>query len=175
MTAWRLFTGFLRVGLFGFGGGPSMLPLMQTEVVGAGFVTDQQFLDGLAVGNTLPGPIAVKMAVYVGWSTAGAPGAAASLAGVCLPALALMLGLTGVLLRYRDRPWMASALVGARAAVVGMLFWVAWDLGRKSIDGWGPGVLAVASFVALALQVHPAIVMLAALIVGVAVFPGGAA
>ena len=98
----QLFWGFTKVGLLGFGGGPSMLPLMQREVVGSGWLSDEEFLEGLAVGNALPGPIATKMAVYVGWDEAGPLGALAALAGVIAPSAGLMLALAVVLIKFKD-------------------------------------------------------------------------
>ena len=109
MSSLDLFYGFGRVGLFAFGGGPSMIPLMQEECVEkAGWVTREEFLDALALGNALPGPIAVKMAVLVGFKTEGLLGALAALLGVAGPAVLLMLGLSAVYLRFRDQPAVAG-------------------------------------------------------------------
>ena len=161
-----LFVGFARVGALGFGGGPSMLPLMKAECIDAGWVSDERFVEGLAIGSALPGPIAVKMAGFVGWNVAGAPGALAALLGVCLPALALMGVLSAVIYRFRDHPWMEGGLRGAKAAVVGMLFWVAVELAPAGVGSLGMGLVAVAAFGALALKVHPALVMVGALLLG---------
>lgn len=172
MSTGALFMGFARVGTFGFGGGPSMIPLMQTECVGAGWLTEEQFLEGLAVGNALPGPIAVKMAVYVGWHEAGAGGAAAALIGVTAPAVVLMLALSVVLLKYREHPVVAAALKGVKPAVVGMLAWVAWDLAPAGITGIGGAIVAVLAFAALVAKVHPGFVMVGALTIGALAFRG---
>ncbi|MCB9674157.1 MAG: chromate transporter [Alphaproteobacteria bacterium] len=166
MSAPGLFLAFARVGLFGFGGGPSMLPLMQQECVGNGFVTDEQFLEGLAVGNSLPGPIATKMALYVGWHDAGALGAAAALFGVLAPSSVLMGLLAGVLIQNRENPYVAGALKGVKPAIVGMLAFVAYDLAPTGITGWVGGILAVLAFAALVGKVHPGLVILVAAIFG---------
>jgi len=163
-----LFFGFGRVGLLGFGGGPSMIPLMQAECVGSGWVSEEQFLDGLALGNTLPGPIATKMAVFVGWSAAGVTGAAAAVAGVVLPSVLLMAALVLFASRWRGSPALEGALGAARPAVIGLLAFVVWELAPGAI-GSGSGVLvALAAFIALALRVHPAIVLLGAMALGAA-------
>ena len=172
MILWKLFAGFARVGLLGFGGGPSMIPLMQQECVGAGWVTEEQFLEGLAVGNALPGPIATKMAVYVGWHEAGALGAAAALGGVVLPSAALMAVLAGFILKYRDSHYIAAGLRGVKPAVVGMLAYVAWELAPSGIVGWSGALVAVAAFAALVYKVHPGFVMVGAMLVGAAFFRG---
>lgn len=170
MTVWQLFVGFARVGTFGFGGGPSMIPLMQAECVNAGWVTDEQFLEGLAIGNALPGPIATKMALYIGYHEAGSLGAAAALGGVLAPSLILMALLGGLVLRYRDNPWVAAGLKGVKPAVIGMLAFVAWDLAPSGITGAAGAVIAALAFAALIAKVHPGIVMVGAMALGTLVF-----
>lgn len=170
MIHWRLFLGFFRVGLFGFGGGPSMIPLMQAECVRSGWVTEEQFLEGLAAGNALPGPIATKMALYVGWHQAGLGGAAAAFAGVLTPSTVLMGVLGAFLLKNREHPWVAAALRGVKPAIVGMLAWVAWDLAPSGIQGWAGVLIAVAAFAVLVLRVHPLFVIVGAAAVGIAAF-----
>ena len=74
--------GWGRVGLFGFGGGPGMIPLMQVECVQTqAWVTDEQFLEALAASSALPGPISIKMSVMIGAQTAGISGAIAAHSG----------------------------------------------------------------------------------------------
>ena len=149
-----------------------MIPLMQAECVGAGWVTDEQFLEGLAVGNALPGPIATKMAIYVGWHESGLLGAAAALCGVVAPSVVLMGLLTALLLRYREHPMVVGAMKGVKPAVVGMLAFVAWDLAPAGITGLGGAVLAVLAFAALVAKLHPGLVMLGALLIGSLAFRG---
>ncbi len=172
MSAGGLFMGFARVGLFGFGGGPSMIPLMQAECVGAGWVTEEEFLEGLAAGNALPGPIATKMAVYVGWSESGVLGALAAVVGVTLPSVLLMGLVSAFVLRYREHPVVAGALAGVKPAVVGMLAFVAWDLAPSGITGVAGAVVAVLAFAALVAKVHPGLVMVGAMGLGAVAFRG---
>jgi chromate transporter len=168
----RLFLGFGRVGLLGFGGGPSMIPLMQAECVDSGWVTQEQFLEGLAAGNALPGPIATKMAMYVGYEEAGILGSIAAFLGVTAPSSVLMLALGALLIRYRDNRLVAGALQAVKPAVIGMLFFVAYDLGPSGVKGVGTALIAGAAFLALVMRVHPAIVMVAAVGIGVLAFRG---
>ena len=71
-----IFWAFLKSGTFGFGGGQATLPLIQEEVVDkTAWLTEEQFTDYVAMGNTLPGPIATKMSVIIGYDLAGIPGA----------------------------------------------------------------------------------------------------
>ena len=76
MDYWNLFVGFFRIGILGFGGGPTMIPLVHAECVKKyGWITDDEFSDVLAMGNALPGPIATKMASYIGYKVKGLIGA----------------------------------------------------------------------------------------------------
>lgn len=170
MTLLQLFWGFAKVGALGFGGGPAMLPLMQAEVVRAGWLTDEQFLEGLAVGNALPGPISTKMAVYVGFDEAGVLGAIAAIIGVMAPSAILMGALAAVLSIIKDHPLVRGGLSGARPAVVGMLFFVAVSLAPDGVKDWGAGLIAVGAFAALWFDVHPALVMVAAIVIGMLVY-----
>ena len=74
MDLLRLFISFTKVGVFAYGGGPSMIPLVQEEVVDVnGWMTIEEFTDALAMGYALPGPIATKMAAYIGYKVAHIP------------------------------------------------------------------------------------------------------
>lgn len=159
MTALKLLLAFGRVGVFAFGGGPSMIPLMQREVIEGGWLTEPEFLDALALGNSLPGPLSLKMAVFVGWKADGLLGAVAALTGVSGPAIVLMGVLTGAYLRYRDHAAVAGAMKAVRPVVVGMLAWTAVSLAPSGVKDWTSGAIAVGAIVALALEVHPAIVV----------------
>ena len=156
-----------RAGLLGFGGGPSMVPLIQAECVeGRGWLTDAEFLDLLASSSVLPGPITAKMSVVVGWKVAGATGALVSIVAVTAPSALLMLVLGVVLTRFKAHPAMKGALLAVRPAVVGMLAWTVVTLAPDGVSSWGTGLLAVVALAALLLRVHPGVVMVAALAFG---------
>jgi chromate transporter len=107
------------------------------------------------------------MALYVGWHDGGALGAGVALLGLLLPSSMLMAAAVALLMRHRNHPWVAAALEGLKPAIVGMLFFVAWDLAPAGVRTPSMAVVAVLSFVALAWKVNPAIVVLVALGVGV--------
>jgi chromate transporter len=112
------------------------------------------------------------MAVYVGYTEAGLLGAMAALAGVVLPSVVLMVAISTVLIRYREHPVIAAALRGVKPAVVGMLAFVAWDLAPTGVQGIGTAAVAVLAFAALVVKVHPAIVMAAAMGIGIGFLRG---
>lgn len=153
-----------RVGLVAFGGGSSMVPLMKTECVDLrGWMSDDQFLDALALGNALPGPIAAKMSVYVGLQVAGWLGALVAFSAVMGPPAVMMLGLAGLYFRFRERPAVAGAMEAVKPVVVGMLFWTAIDLFPSGVRNVWSGVVCALACLALVLKVHPALVIVIAM------------
>jgi len=163
----ELFLGWARVGAFGFGGGPAMIPLMKTECVDTqGWLTEQQFLDGLAAANALPGPIAAKMSVYVGLEAASVPGAIMALIGVMAPGVILMTAAASLLLRFRDHEAVGGAMNALQPVVIGLLAWTVISLLPSGVRSWQGGVLAAAAVAAMALKIHPALIIVAALGIG---------
>lgn len=170
---WRIFVAFAKVGIFGYGGGPSMIPLIKEEVVdGHAWMKAEEFADTLAVGNALPGPIATKMSAYIGYKLAGLPGAVAGVTGTVLPSMAAMLALAAVLLANKDNPLIKNSLRAVRPVVVALLAWTVYGLWPSTIDSRLDSILiAIAAFVAVSLvNIHPAIVIAISAIVGIIVY-----
>jgi len=121
MTLLRLFIVFFRIGLFTFGGGYAMLPLIQQEVLSRGWLDEQTLVRFIGVCESTPGPIAVNMATFVGSARAGLAGAACATLGVILPALLVMLLIAAVLKGFRENVFVRSAMSGIRPVVAGMI------------------------------------------------------
>jgi len=169
---WQIFVVFAKIGILGYGGGPSMIPLVQAEVVeGHHWFTAKEFVDTLAMGNALPGPIATKMAGYVGYRLAGLPGAVAGVTGIIMPSLVLMLALTGVLMMYKDTRYVQATLKAVRPVVIALLAVTIWEILPSSIIGWDTALIGIVAFaVVVGLQVHPALAILAAAMLGIIVY-----
>ena len=98
---WDLLVAFARASNLGFGGGPAVVPLIKIEVVERyQWLTNAEFTDALAVGNALPGPIATKLAGYIGYQQAGWLGALVANIGVILPTVLAVILLAGFLMKY---------------------------------------------------------------------------
>jgi chromate transporter len=168
----RIFIAFAKVGIFGYGGGPSMIPVMQREVVDEQhWLNEEDFIDALAMGNALPGPIATKMAAYIGYKQAGIVGAFTGVGGTVLPSMIAMLILGLFFLQLKDLPQSQAALKAVRPAVVALLVWTVWDIAPSGIKGWDSVVIAVAAFVAITFaNVHPALVILLTAVLGIAIY-----
>lgn len=150
-----------------------MIPLMKAECVDVfGWMTEREFLDALALGNALPGPIAAKMSIVVGHAAAGPPGAAVAFVAVMGPSMALMAALLAVYLRVKDHPAVQGAMVAVKPVVVGMLAWTALDLAPAGIDGWVAALLCAVTVAVLLLGAHPAFVIASALVLGALFFRG---
>lgn len=164
----EIFYSFAKVGIFGYGGGPSMMPLVKEEVVDVhGWMTIEEFTDALAMGYALPGSIATKMSAYTGFKLAGIPGAVAGLLGMVLPSLIAMLTLAALFFRFKDLPQVQAILKAVRPAVVALLALVVYDIFPRSVASWDTGLIALASFMAVVyLDIHPALAILAAGVVG---------
>ena len=160
-----IFLAFFRVGILGYGGGPSSIPLVHKEVVEKyKWMDTDEFSDILALGNALPGPIATKMAGYIGYRVGGVIGMLNALLATIVPTIILMILLLTVLNSYKDEPWvrgMADAVVPVVAVMLAVL---TWDFVKKSGTsklGWKWTLIALAGSLLLLqfLNLHPAILI----------------
>ncbi|WP_404409621.1 chromate transporter [Jeotgalibacillus malaysiensis] len=161
--------GFFRVGIFGFGGGPSSIPLVHKEVVEHyKWMSDEEFSDVLALGNAMPGPIATKMAGYIGYRVGGILGMINAVFATTFPTVVAMIVMLMALNAYRDVAWV-NGMSQAVVPVVGvMLAVLTWDFMEKSKTalGWGIAIaLIIGSLLLLEVaDVHPAILILGILL-----------
>lgn len=168
-TQGQLFLAFLRIGLLGFGGGPSMIPLVHQEVVKRyAWMSDEAFADVLAIGNTLPGPIATKMAGTIGYRVAGVAGCLVAVIAVIGPVIVAMIGLLGLFSRYGEQRWIQGMSEGVVPVVMVMMAQLTLDFFKKSRAQLGWLVTLVMGVVAGALiywlDVHPGLVIGAILV-----------
>ena len=118
----NLFWEFFKIGLFTIGGGAAMIPQIQhIATVEKKWLDDEEMLDCIAVGQSLPGVIAVNIATYVGYRKRGIAGAMAATFGVVLPAFLSILILVAVLSAIGDNRFVAGAFMGIKAAVCGLI------------------------------------------------------
>ncbi len=180
---WQLFYAFLKTGVFGFGGGQATIPLIQEEVVeNYAWLTEEQFIDYLAMGNTLPGPIATKMSFLIGYDLAGFPGAFAALLGLILPSTIAIIVMFTLFQEYKDTAFVKGMQAAAKPVVVVLIAGVAFSMARGSVfvgmdfntaRTWIIlGLFVVAATLVLlnelvpSFDVHPAIIIVSALLIG---------
>ena len=166
-----IFLAFFIPGIIGYGGGPASIPLIENQVVSTyGWMTTAEFSDTLALGNALPGPIATKLAGYIGYEQGGILGAFIALFATVGPSLILMLALLSLLYRYRDSARVKRLSSFVLPAIAILMANLTFDFFSTSIESisWIPTiVIAVVSYFALEkFKVHPALVIVVGLLVG---------
>lgn len=130
-----LFLVFLEIGAVSFGGGYGMIPMMRDACLSHGFLTEEQFMDFIAVAESTPGPIAVNMATFVGSSQGGFLGALLATLGVVLPALLIILLIAAVLKNLLKYKGVQGFLSGVRPAVAALILATAVTMGLRTIFG----------------------------------------
>ena len=122
----QLFISFFKIGLFGFGGGLAILSLIQHEVLAYGWMSEQEFVDIVAISQVTPGPIGVNCATYVGYTATGSVwGSVLATCAMVLPGLVIMLTLCKLYIvlstRFADNPYFQNTLRYLRFAVLGLI------------------------------------------------------
>lgn len=168
----QLALAMLRTGLFGFGGGPSVMPLFRVEAVDTyKWMDNEEFGETLAIANTLPGPVATKMAAYLGYRLKGWTGACWATLWHIFPtsvAMVLLFSLVDAI----SGSEVVAGMIGAVTPVIAVLLaQMAYDFGKKAVKGfgWVFGILTfLIAFAALqGFDVHPGFVIIAFIIYGV--------
>ena len=143
---WTIFATFFRIGVFTFGGGYAMIPLVQREVIDKKrWIERENFLQLLTLAQSAPGPIALNAAVFVGYKVRGYCGAVAAVLGVVIPSFDIMLAVAMFFAQMRDNRIVNAAFLGMRPAVVALIIAPIAGL-SKGMGAWN---LAVAAAVAV--------------------------
>ena len=133
MIYWQLFIAFVRVGLLGFGGGMAIISLIREEVIAHGWMTDQEFVDIVAISQMTPGPVGMNCATYVGYTATGTVwGSLLASFAIVLPSLIIMLVICRIYDRLQAR-WSENriyqvAMRVIRVLVVLLVAYAAWSL-----------------------------------------------
>lgn len=163
-----IFMAFLRPGTLTFGGGPSAIPLIQEEVVERyGWLTVQEFTDALALGNSLPGPIATKMSALIGYKVSGWLGALIGLVAMVAPTALAIIFLVNSYMKFKEAAWLKGMMTAVRPVVVVLVAQVVWIMGQKSFLSIHTTIIAgVAAIGLMVLKIHPALLIISALCYG---------
>lgn len=122
----QLFLSFFKIGLFGFGGGLAILSLIQHEVEAHAWMSQQEFVDIVAISQVTPGPIGINCATYVGYTATGSVwGSLLTTFAIILPSLIIMLAICRLYFflstRFRTNPYFQNTLRMLRFAVIGLI------------------------------------------------------
>lgn len=116
-----LFFTFFKIGAFTFGGGYAMIPLIQQEVLGHGWLTSEEIVNFIAVSESTPGTFAINMATFVGVRTGGFFGSVCATLGVVLPSFIVILIVARFYLKFKESKIVNGCMSGLRPAVIGMI------------------------------------------------------
>jgi len=179
LTFLKLFLSFFKIGLFSFGGGYAMIPLIQKEIETNGWLTHRQFIDIIAVSQVTPGPIAVNSATFVGYKVAGLGGALISTIGVALPTFILAVILSKIVKNAAQNPILQGMLHGVRPVVLSLISLAAVYVANEVLFSsaqylgieWASVLLIVISFFAvIKFKVHPILLIFLAGFAGLLVY-----
>jgi chromate transporter len=138
---------FLKIGSVLFGSGYVLLAFLRADLVDRWhWLTDQQLLDAIAIGQFTPGPV-FTTATFVGYVVAGSSGAILATIGIFLPAFVFVLISSPFIPKLRNSPWASGFLDGVNVASLGLMAAVTWQLGRAAVIDWFTAVLALISVV----------------------------
>lgn len=172
----NLILGFFIANALGYGGGPASIPLMYREIVtNYEWTTPSEFSNILALGNALPGPIATKIAAFVGYDVYGWVGALLALAATVLPSAAALILLLKVLQKHRQSPVVRGMTLLVQPVIAVMMLLLTWQMAESSVESIGivqSLLIAAVAFWAMQFRkIHPAIVIVAAFLYGGLVIP----
>ena len=136
-TLFELFRTFFRIGLFTFGGGYAMIPLIERDVVQRrAWINPEEFTDLLALAQSAPGVFAVNMSVFVGYRMRGVAGAIASSFGCALPSVVIILLIALFFRRFREIDVVNNVFMGLRPVVVALIAVPVFNVAKSAKIGW---------------------------------------
>lgn len=177
MICLELFWAFFKIGLFTFGGGYAMLPLIQSEVIAHHWMSIEEMVNFIAVSESTPGPFAVNISTYIGRVTAGIGGAFCATAGVVLPSFLVILAVAGFYEKFRNSRAVEGAMSGLRPTVIGLIAAALLSVGKdvflsQGEGAWASIVVSAGLFVLMSVlafkKKHPILIIALSAIAGIA-------
>ncbi|MBS4025493.1 MAG: chromate transporter [Clostridia bacterium] len=165
----QLFKTFFKIGAFTFGGGYAMLPIIQRELVNnKKYITNEEFMDAIAVAQASPGPVSVNTSIYVGYKIKGLKGALACALGAVLPSFFIILVIAMFLFKFRSNSVIEKIFMGIRPAVVALILsavYTMWSKSRKTYIKLFTSIVTVLLIVFLGIS--PVLIVIAGAIISV--------
>ena len=141
---WKIFAVFFKMGVFTFGGGYAMLPILKNEVVAKyHWVSEEELMDYYSVGQCTPGMIAVNAASFIGYKLRRLAGLIAATLGVIMPSIIIILLIAILLKQYMDNQYVQWAFGGIRLSVVALII-------NTVVDLWQKGIKKIRDFIVFA-------------------------
>lgn len=159
---------FLRLGTLGFGGPVALCGLMEKELVEQkGWLTRAEMREAIAVSQSLPGPLAIQVGIFVSYMRGGFWGAWAGGWAFILPNFLIVAVLAEMYVHFGDLPWMTAVFYGVSPVVIALILHSSWRLAKLGMEHWLQWVIAVAAFlITIVLKAEVALVFVGAGLVG---------
>ncbi|QLY39655.1 chromate transporter [Hujiaoplasma nucleasis] len=179
-----LFT-FFKIGLFTFGGGYAMIPLITEEVISKGWETHQTLIDFIAIAESTPGPFAINIATFIGYEQLFIIGAVFTTLGVILPSFIIIVIIAKIFKHFADNKYVVGFLNGAKPVIVGVIFSVGVNfillnvfstkkvtLIKDFVFDWKTVTILVSIFLLSKIKdrIHPVVIVLASGVMGYILF-----
>ncbi len=166
---WAIFITFLKIGPVTFGGGYAMIPLIEREVVAKRkWIKAEDVTDVFAVAESVPGAIAINSATFIGYRIAGPLGAITAMAGILIPTFIIILVLCISYLYLNNNPKMEAAFEGIRPAIVALIAFAAYKIGKMAIiDKTTLFTMCISVGLLLSFSIHPGFIIICGAFVGI--------
>ncbi|MEH6946628.1 chromate transporter [Peribacillus sp. Hz7] len=176
MIWFPIFLAFFIANILGYGGGPASIPLMYDQIVTRyGWLNNTEFSNMLALGNALPGPIATKIAAFVGYEVYGWPGFIMALIGTVVPSAVALILLLKIIRRYRHSLVFKGVSLLAQPVIAIMMLLITVTIATDAVHSIGyvhSLIIALFAFLALGkFKIHPAFVIILAFMYGGIIIP----
>jgi len=171
MILGKLFLSFLKIGIFSFGGGYCMLPLIQNEIITKNnWINLDTFIDIIATSQMTPGPIAVNSATFIGFQLGGVVGSAINTFGVILFPAIIVIFLSKYVEKFKDSKLIKDIFSGLRPALVGLILASAFTVGKTAIFNIQTLLIAIGIFIIInKTKTHPILAIVISGVLGAAV------
>ena len=171
MASYRqIFLTFAKIGAFTIGGGPAMLPVIQSEMIKKGWMTQEDFTDIVTLAQAAPGLLAVNISIFTGYKLKGTSGSIVATIGSILPSFLSILIIAMVFSGFQDNPIVVKAFKGIRPVVVALILIPMINMERTANRRWWAWALSAATLISVAfLEVSPIYILLTVIVVSASI------
>ncbi|NLR90040.1 MULTISPECIES: chromate transporter [Flammeovirga] len=172
MIYFQLFYSFFKIGLFTFGGGYAMVPLLEKELIdNKKWLTNEELLEIMSIAQMTPGTIAINAATFVGYREKGFLGGIMTTAGVIAPSYLVITIIYHLFDETFEHPIAQKAFMGARACIVALIGHSVWKMFKGSVtDKYGLGIFLIACLLLFVFHIHPILLIIVGAMLGVGLY-----
>lgn len=181
MMLLKLFLTFFKIGLFTVGGGYAMLPMIQSEVINAGWLPSEELVNFIAVSESTPGPFAVNIATYIGTEMAGITGSVCATLGVIMPSFIIIIMVAKFFEKFKENNIVQGCMSGLKPAVIGLIASAVISIGKTVLFPLGVSlsvfsdkmfyvslaIFLVMAFLVIKKKTHPILIICISATVGI--------